>query len=114
MEDRDYLPWTVKRDIDPKATPHLVNEESFTCVCGELVLDSDNEQDFLGQVQDIFNQDIWGTLAASLTLPTAFRRKHSAVLDETLRKLQYGTIGINQWTAISFALRSEMVFASGT
>ncbi len=104
--DRDYLPWTVKRDIDPKATPHLVNEESFTCVCGELVLDSDNEQDFLGQVQDIFNQDIWGTLAASLTIPSAFRRKHSELLDETLRNLQYGTIGINQWTAISFALMS--------
>lgn len=104
--NRDFLPWTLKRDINPRATPHLVNEESFTCVCGELVLNSNSEEEFLGQVQDIFNQDIWGTLAASLTLPTAFRRKHSAVLDETLRKLQYGTIGINQWTAISFALMS--------
>lgn len=104
--DGDFLPWTIKRDIAPRATPHLVSEESFTCVCGELALDSDNEQNFLGQVQDIFNQDIWGTLAASLTIPTAFRRKHSGLLDETLRNLQYGTIGINQWTAISFALMS--------
>ncbi|MAI71645.1 MAG: hypothetical protein CMM01_12120 [Rhodopirellula sp.] len=104
--NRDFLPWTLKRDINPKATPHLVKEESFTCVCGELTLDSKNEEEFLGQVRDIFNQDIWGTLAASLTIPTAFRRKHSGLLDETLRKLRYGTIGINQWTAISFALMS--------
>jgi hypothetical protein len=104
--NRDFLPWTLKRDINPKATPHLVKEESFTCVCGELTLDSKNEEEFLGQVQDIFNQDIWGTLAASLTIPTAFRHKHAGLLDETLRKLRYGTIGINQWTAISFALMS--------
>lgn len=102
----DFLPWTLRRDIDPGATPHLVSEESFTCVCGELVLNSNNEEEFLEQVADTFNQGIWGTLAASLTIPTAFRRKHSALLDKTLRKLQYGTIGINQWTAISFALMS--------
>lgn len=104
--NRDFLPWTIKRDIDAKATPHLVHEESFTCVCGELVLDSDNEADFLAQVQDIFNEGIWGTLAASLTVPNTFRRKHAMLLDETLRKLEYGTIGVNQWTAISFALMS--------
>ncbi len=102
----NYLPWTVKRDIAPEETPHLINEESFTCVCGELALDSDNAQNFLGQIRDTFNQDIWGTLAASLTIPNAFRRKHATLLDETLRNLQYGTIGINQWTAISFALMS--------
>jgi hypothetical protein len=105
-ENRDFLPWTLKHDIDPEATPHLVGEESFTCVCGELALDSNNETDFLKQLQHVFNQHIWGTLAASITVPTAFRRKHSALLDETLRKLQYGTIGINQWTAVSFALMS--------
>lgn len=102
----DFLPWTIIRDIAPKTTPHLVNEESFACVCGELVVDSESEDGFLSQVQNIFNQDIWGTLAASLTVPNAFRRKHALLLDETLRKLQYGTIGINQWTAISFALMS--------
>ncbi len=102
----DFLPWTILRDIAPKTTPHLVNEESFACVCGELVVDSESEDGFLSQVQNIFNQDIWGTLAASLTVPNAFRRKHALLLDETLRKLQYGTIGINQWTAISFALMS--------
>ncbi|MDA7874146.1 aldehyde dehydrogenase family protein [Rhodopirellula sp.] len=104
--NREFLPWTLKRDIDPKLTPHLLGEESFTCVCGELALTSDNENDFLEQVLHVFNRDIWGTLAASLTLPTAFHRKHSQLLDETLRKLHYGTIGINQWTAISFALMS--------
>ena len=102
----DFLPWTLKHNIDPDATPHLIGEESFTCVCGELVLDSDNEMDFLKQVTQVCNQKLWGTLAASLTVPTAFRRKHPAVLDETLRHLRYGTIGINQWTAVSFALMS--------
>lgn len=104
--NRDFLPWTIKRDIDIKTTPHLAREESFTCVCAEMTLASDDEENFLRQVETIFNQDIWGTLAASLTIPRSFRRNHPALLDETLRKLEYGTIGLNQWTGISFALMS--------
>lgn len=105
-EDRERLPWTVLHDIDPKQSPHLVNEESFTCVCGEMCIDADSEVDFLYKATEAMNEQTWGTLAASFTIPKDLERRHGKELDECIRKLRFGTIGINQWPAISFALMS--------
>jgi hypothetical protein len=105
-EDRERLPWTVLHDIDPKQSPHLVSEESFTCVCGEMCIDADSEVDFLYKATEAMNEQTWGTLAASFTIPKDLERRHGKELDECIRKLRFGTIGINQWPAISFALMS--------
>ena len=104
--DHERLPWTLLVDIDPADAPHLVKEESFAPVCGELAIDAKSGTDFLHQAVCWMNDQIWGTLAASLTVPTAFQRTHAIELDHALRSLQYGTIGINQWSALSFALMS--------
>ncbi|QEG42327.1 aldehyde dehydrogenase family protein [Roseimaritima ulvae] len=105
-EDPQRLPWTLLPDVDPRTAPHLLQEESFTPVCAELVLDAESELDFLQQSVEVMNDQIWGTLAASLTVPDAFQRSHADALDAALQKLRYGTIGINQWSALSFALMS--------
>jgi hypothetical protein len=105
-EDRERLPWTILRDIDPQQSPHLVKEESFTCVSAELCIDADSEVDFLRKVTDVMNEETWGTLAASLTVPKSVEQKHAQELDECLRNLRFGTIAINQWSGISFALMS--------
>ncbi len=105
-EDRELLPWTLLEDIDPAQTPHLIEEESFTCVCGELCIDADSEVDFLYKATDVMNDQIWGTLAASFTIPKDFERRHGKEFDECLRKARFGTIGVNQWSAFSFALMS--------
>ena len=105
-DDPRHLPWTVLHDIDPKQSPHLVNEESFTCVCGELCIDADSAVDFMKKVTDVMNDQTWGTLAASLTVPKDVERTHAKELDQCLRRLRFGTIGINQWSAFSFALMS--------
>ncbi len=105
-DDPDRLPFTLLRSIDPKETPHLLREESFAPVCGEMIIDADNDVEFLYKATEVMNNDVWGTLAATLTLPQAFEDKHAAELDENLRKLRFGTIAINQWPALSFALMS--------
>jgi len=105
-DDPELLPWTLIEDIDPQQSPHLVKEESFTCVCGELVIDADSEVDFLYKATEAMNEQTWGTLAASFSIPKGLERRHGKELDECLRKLRFGTIGINQWPAISFALMS--------
>ncbi len=105
-DDPDKLPWTLLRDIDPQQSPHLLREESFTCVCGELVIDASSDVEFLDQAVDIMNDQIWGTLAAALTVSKEFESTRAPQLDAALRKLRFGTIGINQWPALSFALMS--------
>jgi acyl-CoA reductase-like NAD-dependent aldehyde dehydrogenase len=106
VDDADQLPWTLLRDVDPASAPHLLQEESFTPVCCEVVLDAESELDFLHDCVLMMNDQIWGTLAATFTLTDDFQRSHADAVDVALQELRYGTIGINQWPALSFALMS--------
>ena len=105
-DDPTRLPWTLLTDIDPNTSPYLLSEESFTCVCGELQIDADSAGDFLSIATDWMNDRIWGTLAATLTVTDDFQSNHADELDECFRRLRYGTIGVNIWPALSFALMS--------
>lgn len=102
------LPWTLLRRVSPKVSPHLFREESFVCVCGETALTADSPTSFLDAAVDLVNNELWGTLAASITLPADFRKDpgRAAALDASLRRLDYGTIAINHWSGLSFAMMS--------
>ena len=106
--EQPRLPWTLFRDVDPEDSPLFCNEESFVPVCAEMPLDADDEFDFIGRATDFVNESLWGTLCATLTVPDGFR--HSArgrnELDAALTRLRYGTVCINQWPGVAFALLS--------
>lgn len=100
------LPWVVRRDVTPDADARLFQQESFVCVAGETALDADSPLEFLEQAVDFMNNQLWGTLAAAITIPEQVRRHHDAELDAALRRLRYGSIGINQWPGVAYALMS--------
>ncbi|HLQ45098.1 MAG TPA: hypothetical protein VK137_10245, partial [Planctomycetaceae bacterium] len=87
-------------------SPLFCREESFVPVCAEMPLDADDEFDFLGHASDFVNEELWGTLCATLTVPSTYR--HTArgrnELHAALTRLRYGTVCINQWPGIAFAL----------
>jgi acyl-CoA reductase-like NAD-dependent aldehyde dehydrogenase len=104
----DSLPWTLLRGVTPQVSPHFFNEESFVCVAVETPLTADSDTAFLNRAVDFANQELWGTLAASLTLPSGFRKDPSreAALQSALGRLEYGTIAINHWSGLAFAMMS--------
>jgi aldehyde dehydrogenase (NAD(P)+) len=105
-EDSEYLPWTLRRGVDPTKEPHLFEEESFVCVCGETSLSSGSALEFLDAAVEFANESMWGTLAAGLTVPREFQKTQSQRLDRAVDRLQYGTVGINIWPGVAFALMS--------
>ncbi|MCA9014314.1 MAG: aldehyde dehydrogenase family protein [Planctomycetaceae bacterium] len=105
-EDKEYLPWKLIRNADPRQSPHLFQEESFVCVCAETALEADSETDFLERAVDFVNQEVWGTLCATMTVPDSFRKTESTVLDNCISRLQYGAVGINHWPALNYAFMS--------
>lgn len=102
------LPWTLFRDVDPEETPLFCREESFVPVCAEMPLDANDEFDFVGRATDFANEHLWGTLCATLTVPDHFRHstRGRSELNGALTRLRYGTVCINQWPGIAFALLS--------
>jgi acyl-CoA reductase-like NAD-dependent aldehyde dehydrogenase len=104
--DGETLPWTLRRGVDADREPELFERESFVCVTGETAIDATSPQSFLEVATEFMNDRLWGTLAAAITVPNAWRKRDPLALDAALERLRFGTIGINVWPGIAYALMS--------
>jgi hypothetical protein len=104
----DKLPWTLVRNADPQAMPQLFCEESFVCVCAEIPLEAADERSFLAAAVDFANEKLWGTLSAALTVHPSFRKdpQGAAAFNAALDNLRYGSVGVNHWPALVYAMMS--------
>jgi acyl-CoA reductase-like NAD-dependent aldehyde dehydrogenase len=104
----DVLPWTIVRDASPDDAPVYFREESFVCVAAETGLAAESAEDFLDAVPDFCNERLSGTLGATLVVHPKFRRAagNEARLWRTVERLQYGTVAINHWSALGYAIMS--------
>lgn len=104
----DAFPWTLVRDVSPERDPHFFDEESFVCVFAETALDAAEPADFLRQATDFCNERLWGTLGAALMIHPSTRADAAfeAQLQRSLADLRYGTVAINHWPALSYAMMS--------
>ncbi len=103
----ETLPWTLRCDIRPDETPHLLLEESFVCVCAEVALDALSPELFLQQAVDFANHRLYGTLGATVTIPPDFLRASNDTLwRAAVNRLRYGVVGINHWSGLAYALMS--------
>lgn len=98
------LPWTVLRGIDPSASPHLLEEESFVCVAAEVALDAESPLDFLERAAAFCDERLFGTLCAAITVPRDFRKREAAGLEAVVGRLRYGTVCLNQWPGLVYGL----------
>jgi aldehyde dehydrogenase (NAD(P)+) len=100
---RGQLPWTLLRDLKPDDV--FFREEHFIPVLGWHEIPSADSVDFLDRAVSFMNEHLWGTLNAMVVVPRsmmAVPAVHRA-LDRAVRKLDYGTVGINHWPALGYA-----------
>ena len=102
----ETIPWTLIRDMLPERSSGLCSHESFVCLCTEIPIDADSPRDFLKKATTFANENLWGTLAATLSIPNAFRKQSGALLETCIDRLRYGIVSVNQWSGIVFALTS--------
>ncbi|RIK79133.1 MAG: aldehyde dehydrogenase [Planctomycetota bacterium] len=105
-DDQGRLTWLLRRDVDPHQSPRLLDTESFVCVTGEVALQADSPRDFLHRAVEFMNEQLWGTLAAAVTIPDQMRTGEGPAVHAALRRLRYGTIGVNLWPGVAYALMS--------
>jgi acyl-CoA reductase-like NAD-dependent aldehyde dehydrogenase len=100
------LPWTLVRDVTQDRDAHYFEEESFVCVCAETALDVASAEEFVDRVGDFVNDRLWGNLGAGLMVHPKFRRQpgNEERFQDLIARLRFGTVGINHWPAISYAL----------
>ena len=104
--DSDHLPWTLLIDQKVDSRPELFEEESFVCVCAETQIPAKSPQDFLAAATEFVNERIYGTLCASITLPSGFKKRNEQGVESCLQKLRYGSVCLNQWSGLAYGLIS--------
>ena len=105
--DATHLPWALISDLDPRRRDDpCFTTEAFCSVTGEVPIPSDGVADYLARAVAFVNESVAGTLNATLIANPASLR-HSEIgpaIERAIADLRYGTVGLNHWSGIGYAL----------
>jgi acyl-CoA reductase-like NAD-dependent aldehyde dehydrogenase len=105
----DALPWTFIRGIPPGNTDDIAfNMESFCGECAETALAAPSVAAFMATATQFCNEVLWGSLCATILVSPRARRDGAVAeaVENAVADLRYGSIGVNIWHAMAFAIGS--------
>ena len=105
----DALPWTFIANVAPGRTDDICfNVESFCGELAETALPASDAAAFVDAATAFCNDVLWGTLGATILVsPSSLREQAVAdAVERAVADLRYGSIGVNLWHGLSFALGS--------
>lgn len=82
---------------DAQRDARIVQEEAFCPVLAELAVEGGDPASFLEQAISFCNDELFGSLAATLLVDPRTARSLGPTLDESVARLEYGAIGVNVW-----------------
>jgi len=97
--------WAFVPDLDPgDHSEPLFSTEPFCGIISETALPENDPGRFLAVATQFCNERLWGTLCAEILTPRdpALR----PCVEDAVRDLRYGTVGVNVWPAVSYAVMS--------
>jgi hypothetical protein len=107
-DDDGHVPFTLIPELDPDEDEDLAfTTESFCGVIGEVGLDAPRSvPDYLDAAVELCNQDLAGSLAATIIVhPASLRDPNvAAAVERAIDQLRYGTVVVNHWAGVGFGL----------
>ena len=101
------LPWTLVPGLDPaNADDMCFRTEAFCGLVAETAIDAGSAAEFIGRAVRFCNETLWGTLNATIIVhPRSLRDPEvRAAVERAVADLRYGSVTLNHWAAISYAL----------
>ena len=105
----DALPWTFIRSVPPGRTDDICfNVESFCGELAETALTAPSVPAFVDAATAFCNDVVWGTLGATVIVSPSSMKEDAvgAAVERAVADLRYGSIGVNVWHGLSFAMGS--------
>lgn len=103
----DRMAWTIIRDVNSNSADEMCfNVEAFCALTSETALRASSPADFVAKAADFCNDVVWGTLCMTLIAdPRTMKDLDTGpAIEKAVADLRYGSIGVNIWHAMSFAL----------
>jgi acyl-CoA reductase-like NAD-dependent aldehyde dehydrogenase len=101
------LAWTLITDVDAQQTDDICfTTEAFCGLFGETALEASSVVEYIERAVQFANEDVWGTLNATILVhPASLKDPQVAqAVEQAIADLRYGSIGVNYWAGISFAI----------
>jgi len=101
------LPWAIIEGVDPERRDDICfTTESFCSIFAETALPADSTAAFFQRAVTFANEALWGTLNATLIVDPRSQREPAVgvAVERALADLRYGTVSLNAWAAVGFAL----------
>ena len=89
-----------------KADDMAFTDESFCGITAQTALPGADAREFLANAVRFCNETLWGTLNACVIVHPRTAEALGDALDEAIGDLEYGSVGVNHWPALSYALGS--------
>ncbi|MFH0964346.1 MAG: aldehyde dehydrogenase family protein [Planctomycetota bacterium] len=99
------LPWTLIPGVPPDNPSDICfTTEPFCSLFSETPIDAPDDVAFLDRACRFANENLWGTLSATLIAhPRSLRDPALAdAVEHALADLRYGTVGLNVWGGLSY------------
>lgn len=102
------LPWVISWGHSSTETNDAFTEEYFCPALVGVELDETDPVAFLRAAQEFVTSRVWGTLAVTMLIDPATRRRPgvSEVLDDVVEALAYGVVAVNAFHALGIGLGS--------
>ncbi|MGB5191760.1 MAG: aldehyde dehydrogenase family protein [Polyangiales bacterium] len=104
-----HVPWTLIHHLDPNDSDEICfNMESWCGQTSEVALSASSVVEYIDQAVEFCNERVWGTLNASIVVhPKSLKDPAIAeAVERAIAHLRYGTVALNHWGGINFALGS--------
>jgi len=100
-------PWTLIPGLDPRAADDMCfHTEAFCGLMAETALEAATVPQYLERAVRFCNETLWGTLNATIIVHPRSLAEPAVrdAVERAVKDLRYGSVSINHWSAISYAL----------
>jgi hypothetical protein len=101
------LPWTLVAGMTARRSVDICyTTEAFCGLFAETALEASGVAEFLPRAVEFCNEVLWGTLNATILVHPRSLGDPAAheALERAIADLRYGSVSINHWSAIAYAL----------
>jgi acyl-CoA reductase-like NAD-dependent aldehyde dehydrogenase len=105
--EQQQLPWTLVEGVDPaNADDVCFTTEAFCGLFAETGLDAASVPEYIDRAVAFANEQLWGTLNATIIVhPSSLKDPAiAAAVERAIANLRYGSVGVNYWAGIGYAL----------
>ncbi len=103
----DALPWTLVTGLAPDDPSGMCFQtECFTGLFAETALPAPSVVEYLAKAVEFCNDALWGTLGVTILVDPKSMKDPAvaAAVDKAIVDLRYGTVAINVWSAVTYAM----------